>query len=219
MAEPRITPDYQLESRWPEGSIIIGVDEAGRGPWAGPVTASAFWISPAHLAALPAGLTDSKKLSARMRAEIETELAAQPHRYAVASKSAADIDADGLLPATFAAMNAAIAALIPHLPAPIDAVLVDGHILPELPAAGTADREAIIKGDSISLSIAAASIMAKQDRDRQMQALETIWPGYGFASHKGYGTKAHQQALDEFGPCPEHRRSFRPVAMRLHPAS
>ena len=195
---------------------MIGVDEAGRGPWAGPVTAAAFWISPEHLAALPAGLTDSKKLSARMRADIETALAAQPHRFAVASKSAADIDADGLLPATFGAMNAAIAALAPTLPGPIDAVLVDGHILPDLPAAGAADCKAIIRGDALSLSIAAASVMAKQDRDRQMQALEAVWPGYGFAAHKGYGTKAHQQALDALGPCAEHRRSFRPIAMRLH---
>lgn len=218
MAKPNITPDYQLESRWPAGAIIIGVDEAGRGPWAGPVTAAAFWISPDYLAALPAGLTDSKKLSAKMRAKIETGLTAQPHRYAVASQSAADIDADGLLPATFAAMNAAIAALAPDLPGPIDAVLVDGHILPELPAAGTADCEAIIRGDALSLSIAAASVMAKQARDRHMQALDAVWPAYGFASHKGYGTKTHQQALDKYGPCPEHRRSFRPIAMRLNAA-
>ena len=216
MADLKPSPDYQLESRWPEGSVVIGVDEAGRGPWAGPVTAAAFWISPEHLAALPSGLTDSKKLSARMRADIETALAAQPHRFAVASKSAADIDADGLLPATFGAMNAAIAALAPTLPGPIDAVLVDGHILPDLPAAGAADCEAIIRGDALSLSIAAASVMAKQDRDRQMQALEAVWPGYGFAAHKGYGTKAHQQALDALGPCAEHRRSFRPIAMRLN---
>ena len=216
MADLKPSPDYQLESRWPEGSVIIGVDEAGRGPWAGPVTAAAFWISPDHLATLPPGLTDSKKLSARMREDIEAALAAQPHHFAVASKSAADIDADGLLPATFGAMNAAIAALSPSLPGPIDAVLVDGHILPDLPAAGAADCEAIIRGDVLSLSIAAASVMAKQNRDRQMQALEAVWPGYGFASHKGYGTKAHQQALDALGPCAEHRRSFRPIAMRLH---
>ena len=205
-------PDYKFEADWPKDTIVIGVDEAGRGPWAGPVVAAAFWINPAALDRMPAGLTDSKKLSGRARARIEAELLEQSHLYGIGSASAKEIDDLGLLPATFAAMDRAVASLSAQLKGPITAILVDGNLMPPLPAAGgAAEIKTIIKGDSKSLSIAAASILAKEDRDRQMRALDEIYPSYGFAGHKGYGTKAHHEALKANGPCDEHRRSFRPI--------
>lgn len=211
MAKMIAGPDYALEAKYPQGSTVIGVDEAGRGPWAGPVVASAFWIDPKALDGLPAGLTDSKKLSATARARIEAGLCNQTHLYGVGAASAREIDDIGLLPATFLAMDRAVAILAAQMPAVITAILVDGNLRPDFPSAKGAEIETVIKGDSKSLSIAAASIMAKEDRDRQMRALDTLYPQYGFAGHKGYGTKAHHEALLEFGPCEEHRHSFRPI--------
>ena len=204
-------PDYAHEAKWPSDTIVIGVDEAGRGPWAGPVVAAAFWINPIALDMMPAGLTDSKKLSALARAKIEAELLAQPHVFGVGSVSAENIDELGLLPATFKAMDRAVGALMAQFSHPVAAILVDGNLKPDLPSANGAEIETIIKGDAKSLSIAAASIMAKEDRDRQMCELDKLYPEYGFAGHKGYGTKAHRQALELYGPCPQHRRSFRPI--------
>lgn len=215
-------PDYLLEASWPKGSIIIGVDEAGRGPWAGPVVAAAFWINPSALLELPPDLTDSKKLSPAARTRIAATLRGQPHLFAIGSCSSAEIDENGLLPATFAAMDQAVAKLASQLASqlakPVTAILVDGNLLPPLPATAKAvDIRALVKGDARSLSIAAASIMAKTERDKQMQALDGEYPGYGFSRHKGYGTKAHLEALKQLGPCAQHRRSFRPIRELLLP--
>ena len=212
-------PDDRLEQAWHHSGPVIGVDEAGRGPWAGPVTAAAFWRDPA--AGLPAGLTDSKKLSAAARARLETELKIGPHLFCVAEASAAEIDQTGILPATFLAMDRALCSLLGQLQdrglGRPGCVLVDGNLIPQLD--GLASRLdglptilPVVKGDSKSLSIAAASVLAKTDRDRQLEQLDRHFPAYGFASHKGYGTKAHAAALALHGPCPAHRRSFRPVA-------
>lgn len=212
-------PDYSFEAEWPKDSVVIGVDEAGRGPWAGPVVASAFWIAPDKLESLPSSLTDSKKLSAAVRAKIEATLKSQSHQYAIGTVSAAEIDETGLLTATFHAMDKAVSALMQHCDRDIAAILVDGNLVPPLPSAPEAHVKAIIKGDSRSLSIAAASIMAKEARDRHMQTLDEIYPDYGFAKHKGYGTKAHQQALLVHGICPEHRKSFKPIQAIINPDS
>ena len=211
-------PDYQFEAGWPDDAIVIGVDEAGRGPWAGPVVAAAFWIAPDRRADIPKGLTDSKKLSAMARSRIETALMMGPHLFGIGEASSREIDEIGLLPATFAAMDRAFSALAVHLDKPITAILVDGNLVPPFPSCQGAEIQAIIKGDSRSLSIAAASIMAKEARDRQMCILDDAYPVYGFAKHKGYGTKAHQEALCTHGPCPEHRRSFKPIQAILHQA-
>ena len=204
-------PNYKFEAEWPDDAIVIGVDEAGRGPWAGPVVAAAFWVAPHEIANLPAGLTDSKKLSAVARGRIESHLAMPPHLFGLGSASSGEIDEIGLLPATFAAMDRAVGTLADQLDKPITAILVDGNLIPPLPSCQGAEVRAVIKGDSLSLSIAAASIMAKEARDRQMRSLDVTYPAYGFSAHKGYGTKAHQDALQIHGVCPEHRRSFKPI--------
>ena len=212
-----IRPTYQLEAEFAQFGPVIGVDEAGRGPWAGPVTAAAFWICPDALAALPDKLTDSKKLSASQRADIETQLCSPKfgHIYAVQHSSGAEIDEMGILPATFKAMCAAVESIALQLSqkgynAPA-CVLVDGNLLPAMPYRA----KAIIKGDSKSLSIAAASILAKQSRDRVMTALSAAYPMYGWERNAGYGTKAHQLALDEHGVTPHHRRSYAPIKRLL----
>ncbi len=181
--------------------LIAGVDEAGRGPLAGPVFAAAVILDPRRL---PDGLDDSKRLSANARTRLEPLIMDQAISYAVATASAAEIDAINILQASLLAMRRAIIALDP---APLR-VLIDGNRCPgDLPCPATA----IVGGDASEPAIAAASILAKVGRDRALTVLDTQWPGYGFARHKGYPTKAHLAALRELGPCPEHRRSFRPV--------
>ena len=187
---------------------IAGVDEAGRGPLAGPVVAAAVYFPIAWIrAGVPAelaGLNDSKQLSARQRDRFFETLTTLPEvRYAIAEADAATIDAINILQATHQAMNAALAALAP---APEHA-LVDGLFVASLHWPQTA----LVKGDSRSFSIAAASVLAKVTRDRQMLEYDRQFPGYGFAQHKGYGTAQHLTALARLGPCPIHRRSFAPV--------
>ena len=211
-------PTYQLEAEFAQFGPVIGIDEAGRGPWAGPVTAAAFWICPDALAALPDKLTDSKKLSASQRADIETQLCSPEfeHIYAVQHSSGAEIDEMGILPATFKAMCAAAEKVALQLSqkgynAPA-CILVDGNLLPpHLPHRA----KAVIKGDSKSLSIAAASILAKQSRNRVMTALSAAYPMYGWERNAGYGTKSHQLALNEHGVTPHHRRSYAPIKRLL----
>jgi ribonuclease HII len=187
--------------------LVAGVDEAGRGPLAGPVFAAAVILDPERL---PAGLDDSKRLSPSDRACLEPLIMDAAIGYAVASASAAEIDALNILKATMLAMRRAIGALDP---APVSA-LIDGNQCP----AGLACRAmAIVGGDASEPSIAAASILAKVGRDRLLDALDGQWPGYGFARHKGYPTREHLAALRELGPCPEHRRSFRPVREVIQP--
>ena len=171
------------------------------------------WICPERLDRLPPGLTDSKKLTARQRADIETRLCGpdEGHFYAIYHSSVAEIDEKGILPATFAAMSAAVRDVAGQLqqagyPNP-PSLLVDGNLLPEF---GFRAR-AIIKGDSLSLSIAAASILAKQTRDRLMGELAVKYPAYGWEKNAGYGTPAHQHAIAGHGITPHHRRSYAPI--------
>ena len=195
---------------------VIGIDEAGRGPWAGPVTATAIWLCPLSYDDLPADIDDSKKIKSVRRASLATILMAPPHRYYTVSITAKKIDQMGVLQATFAAMVAAAKGLCDQfaaakMPGPAHA-LVDGNLLPpDMPLPATA----LVKGDSRSLSIAAASIIAKKVRDQIMCDLDAAYPGYGWASNMGYGTKLHQVGLDRFGITPHHRKSFKPIRRYL----
>ena len=188
----------------PSAITIAGIDEAGRGPWAGPVFAAAVILDPARPIA---GLGDSKKLAAGRRAALEPEIIARAAAFCVAQASAAEIDALNIRRATHLAMQRALAGLsvTPGL------ALIDGNDAPALPCVA----HTIIGGDATEPAISAASILAKVARDRLMEALCAQYPGYGFARHKGYGTAAHAQALAQLGPCPEHRRSFAPVRAAL----
>lgn len=184
------------------------MDEAGRGPLAGPVFAAAVILEPCFAEAeekgLLEGLTDSKKLSQSRREAFFDLLNKSPHvEIGLGTAEVDEIDEVNILRATHMAMSRAVSNLSP-LPAH---VLVDGLPVKDLPCASTA----IVGGDSKSLSIAAASVAAKVVRDRFMKELDRTYPGYGFARHKGYATSAHIQALFEYGPSPVHRRSFRPV--------
>jgi len=181
--------------------LVAGVDEAGRGPLAGPVVAAAVILDPRH--PIP-GLADSKTLSPAKRERLFHEIRAKALCCSVAQASAQEIDALNILQATLLAMQRAVAGL--RLPPKL--VLVDGNRLPVLPMRA----DAIVKGDSKVAAIAAASIVAKVHRDQLCVALDALYPAYGFAKHKGYGTAEHLAALALHGPCPEHRTSFRPVA-------
>ena len=181
--------------------LICGVDEAGRGPWAGPVTAAAVILHPDRPIS---GLTDSKKISEKKRFALEPEIKDKVAFWCVAHAEPDEIDQLNIREATFLAMQRAVAGL-GIVPAHI---LVDGNALPaHLPA----PAEAIIKGDLKEPAISAASILAKTERDRLMEAYCETYPGYGFSGHKGYGTAAHAAALRTHGPCPIHRNSFAPV--------
>ena len=182
---------------------VAGVDEVGRGPWAGPVVAAAVaWIAPP-----PDGLDDSKRLSAARRAALVGPIEAAS-LHAVAEASVAEIDALGIRDATFLAMRRAVAAL-PDAP---DRLLIDGTALPpDLPC----PADAVVRGDATSASIAAASILAKTWRDRGMVALAQRHPGYGWETNMGYGTAAHRAGLARHGPTPHHRRSFAPIRKML----
>ena len=179
---------------------VAGVDEAGRGALVGNVVAAAV-ILPAQFD-LP-GLTDSKKLSARQREVLFDAITAQALAWCAAAASPTEIDAMNIHHATLLAMRRAVEGLA----TPPQSVLVDGKFTPEL----AMPARAIVGGDASEACIAAASIIAKVTRDRQMMELDARFPGYGFAAHKGYGTKAHLAALTRLGATPEHRRSYAPV--------
>ncbi|CAD5298358.1 Ribonuclease HII [Bosea sp. 62] len=179
---------------------VAGVDEVGRGPLAGPVVAAAVILDPS---AIPDGLADSKELSAQRREELCVLILASALAVGVGSASATEIDTINIRQATLLSMRRAVGAL----PLSPDLVLVDGNDPPAL-ACGC---EAIIGGDGLIASIAAASIVAKVMRDRMMARLSLTYPAYGFASHAGYGTAAHRAAIKEKGPCPAHRYSFAPI--------
>jgi ribonuclease HII len=183
------------------GVLVAGIDEAGRGPLAGPVVAAAVILDPAHPVE---GLRDSKLLSAQRRERLAIDIRARALAWAVAECSVAEIDALNILQATLLAMRRAVEALqiVPSQ------ALVDGDRCPQL---GCPAR-AIVKGDRDVAVIGAASILAKTARDAMLVALDQQYPMYGFARHKGYGTPEHLAALDLHGPCPAHRRSFAPVA-------
>ncbi|MCC8986110.1 MAG: ribonuclease HII [Candidatus Contendobacter sp.] len=184
--------------------LIAGIDEAGRGPLAGPVMAAAVILDPARPIA---GLADSKILSATRREQLAVEIRAQALAWALGRAEAAEIDQINILQATLLAMQRAVATLGI---AP-DHALVDGNRCPTL----ACSCQAIIKGDVTEPAISAASILAKTARDAELRQLDARYPQYGFARHKGYPTAAHREALRRYGPCPEHRRSFAPVAAAL----
>lgn len=190
---------YAYEKRAGEQgfSAVCGIDEAGRGPLAGPVCAAAVILPPD--CDIP-GLNDSKKLSEKKREALFPVIQAKALAFGIGWATAEEIDRVNILQATFLAMARAVEAL----PAPADYALVDGNRMPPLPIPG----ETIVKGDATSASIAAASILAKVSRDRLLRRLDEEHPEYGFAKHKGYGTKAHYEAIRKYGLLPEHRRSF-----------
>lgn len=190
---------YAYEKRAGEQGFtaVCGIDEAGRGPLAGPVCAAAVILPPD--CDIP-GLNDSKKLSEKKREALFPVIQEKALAFGIGWATAEEIDRVNILQATFLAMARAVEAL----PAPADYALVDGNRMPPLPIPG----ETIVKGDATSASIAAASILAKVSRDRLLRRLDEEHPEYGFAKHKGYGTKAHYEAIRKYGLLPEHRRSF-----------
>ena len=195
-------PDFSLETaaRAQGAQRIAGLDEVGRGPLAGPVTAAAVILDPARI---PPGLNDSKKLTAKRREALFAEIMACA-QVGIGHASVAEIDTHNILRASHIAMLRALEAL----PRPPDHVLIDGNLIPRgltLPA------EAVIGGDALSLSIAAASVVAKITRDRIMWDLAQQYPGYGWETNAGYPSKCHKAALQNLGITPHHRRSFKPV--------
>lgn len=196
------------------GDAVIGIDEAGRGPLAGGVYAAAVHVplvlAEELLSGAWSGVNDSKRLSEKRREALAVAIKATPGCvWAVASASPAEIDALNILRATHLAMRRAAEAAAAGIGAPEVriSILVDGLPVPTLPF----PSRNVVKGDAKSLLIAAASILAKTARDADCGRLERLYPGYGFAKHKGYPTKEHLAALARLGPCPEHRRSFGPV--------
>ena len=201
-------PDLSLEGALlradPACDPVCGIDEAGRGPWAGPVCAAAVILNPADI---PDGINDSKRLSAKRREAIFAQIM-DAAEVGVGLAEAAEIDAIGILPANDLAMARALAAL-PRRPGH---ALIDGNRVPpgfNIPAS------AIIKGDGRSLSVAAASIIAKVTRDRIMTALAEAHPGYGWETNMGYGVPAHVRGLNQWGVTPHHRCSFAPIRKML----
>ncbi|WP_244532239.1 ribonuclease HII [Methylocapsa palsarum] len=195
-------PDFSVERKLLKAGVwpVAGVDEAGRGPLAGPVAAAAVILDPLNL---PRGLNDSKLLPPPTRERLYEEILKRALCVSVAFASAAEIDAINIRQATLEAMRRALRALAA---APCY-VLFDGN---DAPAGAPCPGEAIVKGDGAVLSIAAASIVAKVTRDRLMTRLCAVHPVYGFSQHAGYGTPRHLAAIEEHGPCPYHRLSFRP---------
>ena len=198
-------PDFELEKK--AGGIVAGVDEAGRGPWAGPVVAAAAVLDPKTLPQiLESRLDDSKKLSAKIRADLFHALGSCA-QIGIGTASVVEIDTHNILAATMLAMRRAVL----NLPVSPGHALVDGNQPPELPCY----VQTIVGGDALSLSIAAASIVAKVTRDQIMTKLALKHPGYGWERNAGYGTKAHREGLERLGVNKHHRRSFKPIAAFL----
>ena len=189
---------------WDVPGLVAGVDEAGRGPLMGPVVVAAVILDDLHPIK---GLADSKKLTALRREKLYDEIRAKALCFSIAQASAAEIDEINILQATMLAMRRAVEGL--RLKP--TKVLVDGNRIPTLVIVA----EAIVGGDALVPAISAASILAKVWRDRWCQEMDLAYPQYGFASHKGYGTAEHLVALQQHGACPEHRRTFAPVARVL----
>lgn len=184
---------------------VAGVDEAGRGPLAGPVVAAAVILDPERPIA---GLADSKTLSARRRELLATEIRAHALAWSVAAADAGEIDRLNILAATMLAMRRALLGLA----VPPAAMVVDGNRLPEVELRGRRlPGAAVVGGDATVAAISAASIIAKTWRDRIMVEMDAVYPDYAFARHKGYGTRLHLERLQQYGPCEQHRRSFAPV--------
>lgn len=197
-------PDLEHENHWRTRgfALVAGIDEAGRGPLAGPVVAAAVVLPDDYE---DGGLNDSKQLSEKRRETLYDKLVSDSRViWASARVEAGEIDRINILRATHLAMRLAFEQLSPRP----DLALIDGKPVKDF----SAEHRALVKGDSLSLSIAAASIIAKVERDRFMLDAANRFPGYGFERHKGYGTAAHLEALRRLGPCPLHRASFAPVA-------
>ncbi len=201
---PHTAKEHQAAFSWDMPGLIAGVDEAGRGPLAGPVVAAAVILDDMRPIA---GLNDSKKLSAARREKLFDEIRAKALCCSIAQASVEEIDEINILQATLLAMRRAVEGLRLK-PAK---VLVDGNRLPVLDVLA----EAIVKGDATVPAISAASILAKVTRDRWCAELDARYPQYGFAAHKGYGTAEHLAALQAYGACPEHRKTFAPVTRVL----
>lgn len=187
-----------------QGLLSAGCDEVGRGPLAGDVVAAAVILDPENPIA---GLDDSKKLTEKKREQLSIEIQQKAKSWCIARASVAEIDKINILQASLLAMTRAVQGL--HIKP--EHVLVDGNKLPKW----NYTAEAVVKGDSRVASISAASILAKVTRDREMVALDKIYPGYGFADHKGYPTKVHMDALDKLGITPIHRISYAPVRAKI----
>ncbi|MBP83374.1 MAG: ribonuclease HII [Verrucomicrobiales bacterium] len=184
---------------------IAGIDEAGRGPLAGPVSVAVAVLPESYKNSV---LNDSKVLSENIRQKLYNEIIEDDRIvWALEMVDASEIDRINILQATWVGMRRAFLKLEP----PAEIALIDGKPIQGFPA----EHRALVKGDSLSLSIAAASVIAKVERDRLMREYAEMYPEYGFERHKGYGTKAHLEALQKYGPCPIHRRSFGPVAKEL----
>lgn len=201
-------PDWFYESQ--HKGLIVGIDEAGRGPWAGPVAAGAVVFLDRNAAPdLVSSLNDSKKLTAKKREELFTRIEQERLKgslyAAVGLATAAEIDRINILQATFLAMRRAVE----KLPCRPDYAIIDGN---RKPNEFICPVQTVIKGDSLSVSVAAASVVAKVYRDRLMADLAATYPGYGFEKNAGYGTKAHIEGLKKLGITPEHRKSYRPIA-------
>lgn len=206
-----MSPDLSIEQslRARGYSTLAGIDEAGRGCWAGPVVAAAVVLAPIvyEQPHLLAAVNDSKQLSAMARERTFTTVQTYAQGIGIGIVPAFLIDAYGILPATRLAMTQALLALT----CPVDALLIDAEHLPGL----RLPQESLVRGDARSLSIAAASIIAKVTRDRLMRTADRCYPAYGFAVHKGYGTATHRRALAHYGPSPIHRYTFQPVIESL----
>ncbi len=204
-AKSSVAPDFAFEEKLQarHGAPIAGIDEAGRGPWAGPVVAAAVILD---VTQLPEGLNDSKKLSEARREDLYAQIISAAH-VGVGIADVARIDRDNILQATLWAMWQACKAL-PRTPS---AALIDGNRCPALDC----PAQALVKGDALSLSVAAASIIAKVTRDRIMAELAKAHPGYAWERNKGYGTRDHSDGLNQLGVTIHHRRSFKPVQAAL----
>lgn len=206
-------PTLEIELRYDH--LVGGVDEAGRGPWAGPVVAAAaiFLVPHSLPLGLQNGIQDSKKLPKPRREQLYQELIAlASFNFGIGIASVEEIDSLNILKATFLAMERAVQSLVQQP----QTLLIDGKYIPSFPGIKTIP---VIKGDDISLSIAAASIIAKVSRDKIMEDLATTYPVYGWERNAGYGTQQHQEALKVHGITPHHRRSFAPIKQYLSSAS
>ena len=198
-------PDFAIEKS--AGGLVAGIDEAGRGPWAGPVIAAAVVLDPTTLPrSIQDRLDDSKKLSAKVRCGL-FEALGDYAQLGVGIASVSEIDTHNILSGTMLAMQRAVI----NLPVPPDYALVDGNQSPKL----SCTVQTVVRGDGLSLSIAAASIVAKVTRDRIMAELALEHPGYGWERNAGYGTKEHREGLEQLGVTNHHRRSFKPIAAFL----
>ena len=199
-----LVPNFLIEEDfgWPN-KLIAGIDEAGRGPWAGPVVSAAVVLNKKNI---PSDLNDSKKISEKKRQSLYSSIY-NSHFVGVGISSIEEIDNLNILQATFLSMKRAL----DNLDCSVDAILVDGNLDPGFDY----KTECIVNGDSISFSIAAASIIAKVTRDNLMSKIHKEFPNYNWRRNKGYGTKEHRNALDMYGPCKYHRKSFSPINKML----